>query len=363
MKKPGPADVQRWSDEVARDPRSLAFLPLARAYRRRGLRDAAIHLCLRGLEHHPANVEGHSVLALLYLERGEQQKAADEWSMVLRMDPDNFEALRGMGFCYLEQDRLSRARQMLERAALMRPADPAVQEALDLLGDRHERQRSGDQALSDDPWADHSESQAPATTVSRTQAVAEEESAEGGDRGDSRSGGSADEGPADERSAERSADVPETAGLEMRAGAALGEEPARAAPSPGNVHTSALPRDPAALFDELLDGGPLLGVLLVDAQGLVHAGRLTESVAGDAVVLGAVLGGAIGEAARTAAHLSLGEWRGIQLEAEHALLHLAPAGGDAVVLLAARRSAPAGWVLRSAAQAVEVAGRYLEVYQ
>jgi tetratricopeptide (TPR) repeat protein len=361
MKTPGPADVQRWSDEVARDPRSLAFLPLARAYRRRGLRDAAIQLCLRGLEHHPANVEGHSVLALLYLERGEQQKAADEWSMVLRVDPDNFEALRGMGFCYLEQDRLSRARQLLERATLMRPTDPAVREALELLGDRHERQRSGDPALSDDPWTDYSESQAPATTVAQSQAVQEEESEEDqeGERDDPRPGGSADG-----RSAgEHSADAPGTAGLEVTAGAAAEEHPGRTPSSPADVHAAPLPRDPAALFNELLDGGPLLGVLLVDAHGLVHAGRLTEAVVGDAVVLGAVLGGAIGEAARTAAHLSLGEWRGIQLEAEHALLHLAPAGGDAVVLLAARRSAPAGWVLRSAAQAVEVAGRYLEVYQ
>ena len=42
--------MQRWSEEVARDPRSLAFLPLARAYRKQGLRDASLQLCLRGLE-------------------------------------------------------------------------------------------------------------------------------------------------------------------------------------------------------------------------------------------------------------------------------------------------------------------------
>jgi predicted regulator of Ras-like GTPase activity (Roadblock/LC7/MglB family) len=336
MKTPGPADVQRWSDEVARNPRSLAFLPLARAYRRRGLRDAAIQLCLRGLEHHPYNVEGHSVLALLYLERGDQQLAADEWSMVLRMDPDNFEALRGMGFCYLEQDRLSRARQMLERAALIRPADPTVQEALELLGTRHERQRSDDPALSDDPWADFSEAPTAAPAVART-------------------GTDADEAWAPYAEDDGSDEVHADSGT---------EQPLKQAPLRHNeAHAAPLPRDPAALFDDLLTGGPLLGVLLVDSQGLVHGGRLTEAVAGEAAALGAVLGGAIGEAARTAAHLSLGEWRGIQLEAEYAVLHLAPAGNDAVVLLAARRSAPAGWVFRSAAQAVEVAARYLEVYK
>jgi predicted regulator of Ras-like GTPase activity (Roadblock/LC7/MglB family) len=338
MKTPGPADVQRWSDEVARNPRSLAFLPLARAYRRRGLRDAAIQLCLRGLEHHPANVEGHSVLALLYLERGDQQLAADEWSMVLRMDPDNFEALRGLGFCYLEQDRLSRARQMLERAALIRPADPTVQEALELLGSRHERQRRDDPALSDDPWADFSEAPTAAPAVTTAEAEA----------GEAWEPYAEDDGGGE---ADVHADIGAAQPLEQVSWRHV------------EVHAPPLPRDPAALFDDLLAGGPLLGVLLVDSQGLVHAGRLTEAVAGEAAALGAVLGGAIGEAARTAAHLSLGEWRGIQLEAEYAVLHLAPAGNDAVVLLAARRSAPAGWVFRSAAQAVEVAARYLEVYK
>src|SRR5688572_25509790 len=117
MKTPAQADVRRWSDEVARDPKSLSFLPLARAYRKLGLRDAALQLCLRGLEAHPAHIDAHSLLALLYLEAGEHTRASDEWSMVLRIDTDNFEALRGLGFCYLELDQMSRARQMLERAA------------------------------------------------------------------------------------------------------------------------------------------------------------------------------------------------------------------------------------------------------
>ena len=85
MKTPAPADLQRWTEEVARDPASLAFLPLARAYRRMGRREAALQLCLRGLEHYPQHAEGHALLALLYLERGERARAADEWSIVIRL--------------------------------------------------------------------------------------------------------------------------------------------------------------------------------------------------------------------------------------------------------------------------------------
>lgn len=320
---------------MARDPRSLAFIPLARAYRKQGLRDASLQLCLRGLEAYPSNVEAHGLLAMLYLDGGDHQKAADEWSMVLRVDPDNFEALRGMGFCYLEQDRLSRARQMLERAALMRPADPTVQEALRVLGTRQEIAEKGlspspQAAFGDDPWA-----AAPDDGPIFMFEPGSPSEAEAG--ADSAMEASA---PAPENNAE-----PRTPRLQ-----------------PAVPLTGPVPFDPTLLFDDLLSGGPLLGALLVDVNGLVLAGRLTEAMRGDPAVLGAVLGGAIGEATRTAHHLELGTWRGILLDSEHALLHLAPAANDAVMVLAARRDAPAGWMLRASAHAIGQAEVYMEEY-
>jgi hypothetical protein len=91
-------------------------------------------------------------------------------------------------------------------------------------------------------------------------------------------------------------------------------------------------------------------------------GALSGDFGAQAEALGAILGGAIEEAVRTAAHLSLGEWQGVLLEADAALLHFAPIREGMIVLLAARRNAPAGWVLRSAAQASEIATRFLEAY-
>ncbi|HSJ08359.1 MAG TPA: tetratricopeptide repeat protein [Longimicrobiales bacterium] len=339
MKTPAPADMQRWSDEVARDPRSLAFLPLARAYRRQGLRDAAMQLCLRGLEAYPTHVEAHGLLALLYLEAGDSQKAADEWSMVLRVDSDNFDALRGLGFCMLEQDHLSRARQMLERAALLRPSDAAVQEALRVLGTRqdlvqHGISRTHHPSGSDDPWAEQSGHVPVATPAAAAPAE----------------GSSAAPAPPP-------AATPQAAPATPTAPSAAPASRAEPAAAPAPMST-----DPTQLFDELLGAGPLVGALLVDGQGLVLAGRLTAAVASDAALIGAVLGGAIGEATRTTQYLSLGAWRGILLESESALLHLAPAGADSVVVLAAARGAPAGWLLRAAAQAAEQSVRFLEEY-
>ena len=60
-------------------------------------------------------------------------------------------------------------------------------------------------------------------------------------------------------------------------------------------------------------------------------------------------------------HLSLGGWRGLLLETESALVQLAPAGEGRMLVLAAERAAPKGWLLRAAEQAGAAARRYLEV--
>lgn len=470
MRTPAPADLQRWSDEVARDPRSLAFLPLARAYRKQSLSDAAMQLCLRGLESYPSHVEAHGLLAVLHAEQGDRQRAADEWSIVLRLDRDNFEALRGLGFCYLEEDRLSKARQMLERAALLRPSDPAVREALRLLGTRQEPTERGvasephaqdvgspgtrpepatdaspvtaepwletpTSGASTDPWQETPasgtapdpwqgvppqeatadpwhEAQPSESAEQRTQRAARQwefaDPPEPGERAQETVGEAKGTVPETQDAAAATEDVvmelldpvaegqepgaqrPEPVGVPKESVArqwefaaepqepvrpvdGVREEPDLAMPeqidvaardTPTGLRTAADPvTDPGQLFAELLGTGPVLAVLLVDARGLVLAGGITEGAEGDAAMLGAVLGGAAGEAARTVAHLSLGEWRGVLLEADTALLHLTPVGDEAVIVLAARHNTPAGWMRRAAAQAVERAHPFLEAYR
>lgn len=136
------AELQQWSREVARDPAAPAFLPLARSYRREGRLEAAIQLCVRALARNPAHLEGHALLAQLYLESGDRERAGDEWSIVLHLDPDHFEAQRGLGFLWLERGEYASAHRHLERAAALRPGDAAVRGALELLAER-----SGDERV------------------------------------------------------------------------------------------------------------------------------------------------------------------------------------------------------------------------
>lgn len=390
MKKAAPADLQRWSEEVARDPASLAFVPLARAYRRQDRADAALRLCLRGLDHHPDNTEAHGLLALLYLDRGEHQRAADEWSIVLRLDPANFDALRGLGFCLLENGAVDAARTHLERAALIRPDDSAVRDALRLASGQHDApshraasnggageavrasatddahtasgaappRSAGGDAFADEPWMQTPD---PATYGGAAQAD-----------------GGADMYPpevhagAPVEDAVRTPDPWEDAHVDAPAASAPApvDEPWAEAPAdpwvepvrkaPTAVPARAAHPDPRGLFDGIV-AGPVLGAVLLDARGYVLAGTLDQAGNGlDA--LAAVLGSATGEAARTAAMLGLGAWHGMLLETGNALLHVARVDAETIVMLVARSDMPAGWMLRSAAQAVTLAQQFLQEY-
>jgi tetratricopeptide (TPR) repeat protein len=329
-KAAGPADLQRWSEEVARDPGAPSFVPLADAYRRQGNREAAVRVCLRGLERNPTNVEAHLLLARLYLDNGDRERAHDEWGFALRLDPENFEAHRGIGFVHRERGDFGTARGHLNRAAAARPGDPAVQEALSMLVERlgsapARTSNAGADARAD---ADVRASAAPAPAIAPVPAPTSTPSVHQHPHQHSQS-------PA----------VPPRT------------EPAlpitTPAPAPADVST-----DPSALFDPLKRETPFLGAVILDAQGLVLAGSL-EGQGGDAEALGAILSGAIEEAARTATLLELGAWRGILMETDLAQLHITALPENLMVLIAARAGAPAGWVLRTAQRATELSRAFL----
>jgi predicted regulator of Ras-like GTPase activity (Roadblock/LC7/MglB family) len=110
-------DIRRWSDELARDPDSLVFLPLGETLRRQGQLDLALKIAVRGLERHAHNSDAHDLLARIAVDRGELQRAFDEWDMVLQLAPGHLGALKGMAFVRFQQGRSDEAEQYLVRAA------------------------------------------------------------------------------------------------------------------------------------------------------------------------------------------------------------------------------------------------------
>jgi predicted regulator of Ras-like GTPase activity (Roadblock/LC7/MglB family) len=110
-------DVRRLSDELARDPGSRVFVPLGEALRRQGQLELALKVTVRGLERHPHFADGHDLLARISVDRGDLERAFDEWDMVLRLAPGHLGALKGMGFVCFQQGRLAQAEEYLSAAA------------------------------------------------------------------------------------------------------------------------------------------------------------------------------------------------------------------------------------------------------
>jgi predicted regulator of Ras-like GTPase activity (Roadblock/LC7/MglB family) len=123
-------DVSRLSDELARDPASRVFVLLGEALRKQGQLDLALKVTVRGLERHPHFADAHDLLARIAVDRGEMERAFDEWDMVLRLTPGHLGALRGMGFVCFQQGRLAEAEQYLSAAVAAGDTDEGLALAL-----------------------------------------------------------------------------------------------------------------------------------------------------------------------------------------------------------------------------------------
>lgn len=122
-------EIRLWSDELARDPGSLVFLPLAEAMRRQGQLDLAWKIVVRGIERHPQNAEARDLLARIQADRGDIASAYEEWNMLLALAPGHVGALKGMAFVRFQQGDLAEAEQLLTEAHRLE-GTPGVEQAL-----------------------------------------------------------------------------------------------------------------------------------------------------------------------------------------------------------------------------------------
>jgi len=134
-------EVRRLSEELARDPTSLVFLQLGEALRRRGQLDVALRVSLRGLERHARNGDAHDLVARIYTDRGEFDRALAAWEAVLRLDPQHSGARKGKGFVLFKQGLWHDAERELLAAAELDAGDPSIPAALALVR-RHAEERA-----------------------------------------------------------------------------------------------------------------------------------------------------------------------------------------------------------------------------
>lgn len=290
-------EIRRLSDDLARDPSSLVFMPLADALRRAGQLDVAMRVALRGLDRHPYVADAHDVLARIHADRGDLERAADEWEMALRLDPSHAQARLGLGFVDFRRGNLESAEQRLSASG---DSDPGVASALAHV-------RSALAARSAGATVPEPEFEIPDTIPLQSSATF-----------------------VPNGSSTRASDMASVAHVDST------RPPVPEFPVP----------DPARarqLFSPVLD--PDQTAVLVDADGMVLAGSYTDATGTDvAEIVGAELAGVSGEAERAMRHLGLGAWTSLLVEADDAVVAMTPAPMGSLMVVAASRQTPVGLV-------------------
>ena len=294
-------EIRRLSDDLARDPSSLSFMPLADALRRAGQLEVALRVALRGLDRHPYLADAHDVLARIHADRGDLERAADEWETALRLNPSHGQARLGLGFIDFRRGNLESAEQWLA-AASRADDDGSVAAALahvrSALHARTSSESSPPNAEANAPPPD------PSAQWGRT--------------------------PLD---------------FSMGSGPIGGGRAATPVATPRIVEYPAPdPSKARQVFASVLDGADQTA-LLVDTDGLVLAGGYADSNGQDvADVVAAELAGVGGEAERAMRHLGLGAWTSMLVEADRSIVAMSPAPLGSLLVVAAARETPVGLV-------------------
>ena len=126
--------IRRYEERLARDPTSLAFAPLADAYRKTGRVQDAIRLCREGLERFPHYVTARLILAKALLDDGNPDDALSEVRAILEASPHEAQAHRLAGDLYRRAGALADAVGHLEQAVRLDPGDRESRALLDVLG-------------------------------------------------------------------------------------------------------------------------------------------------------------------------------------------------------------------------------------
>lgn len=126
-------DISGMTTQLAHDPTSLVFLPLADALRRRGQLEPALAVATRGVQRYPEHADGHDLVARIHADRGDGDAAFDSWTTVLRLAPDHLGAHKGLAFLAFRGGDLGRSAKHLSRALELAPGDASLAAAVERI--------------------------------------------------------------------------------------------------------------------------------------------------------------------------------------------------------------------------------------
>jgi len=132
------ADIKKYTEQLAKDPKSRAFVPLADTYRKLGRYEEAISVAQEGLKYHPTYVGGKMSLARAYFEYGDLEPAREVLEGIIRFAPDNLMANRILSEVYVQEGNSEAAIPILRRLLAMEPNDERAAQQLASLEQQSE---------------------------------------------------------------------------------------------------------------------------------------------------------------------------------------------------------------------------------
>src|SRR5512138_1351972 len=143
--------IARFKEMLAKDPRSMAFAPLAEAYRKSGRLDEAIAVAEAGLRAHPGYLGGLVVLGRALFDKGDVPRAFEILGKVVRENPDNYMAAKTLAKIHVLRGEAGQALAAYRTVRAMMPGDREVEAELARLEEAAAEAAKAAPALSEPP--------------------------------------------------------------------------------------------------------------------------------------------------------------------------------------------------------------------
>lgn len=127
--RPTSPQIQHLQRQLAKDPGSKAFLPLAEELAKVGRFAEAAALIERGLTRYPTFILARAALGRVYHQAGERVKARAALEEAIKLSPENLLAHRTLARIYLDEREIESADRS---CAVLLAANPSDREALSL---------------------------------------------------------------------------------------------------------------------------------------------------------------------------------------------------------------------------------------
>jgi len=123
-------EIGRLTAQLAKDPKSKLFIPLAEEYMKAGMAEEAVMALEEGLKANPSYMSARVLLGKAYLEKGDSAAARGQFESVVKAIPDNLLAHKKLADIYRDEGRYTDAIKSLRVVTILSPKDEEANKLL-----------------------------------------------------------------------------------------------------------------------------------------------------------------------------------------------------------------------------------------